>query len=356
MTTGASTIDLAFIGSYAPADRPGIHAMQVTGSGDLRLLASWAGVQNPSFVRLDPSGGNLYVVSETGVAADGIAGTVHAFRIERGADSTDLVAINSQDSGGDHPCHIGIDADRARLAVSNYGSGTVSVFPIRPDGGLGEVGSLARHSGTGPHPDRQEGPHCHSSCFSPDGRFLVVADLGIDRLMVYRVDGTAIALAHEVSTAAGAGPRHVSFHPDGRHLLVVNELDNTVSLFGYRSDDGGVSLLQTLSTLPDGVMENTAADIHLSPTGRHVYVSNRGHDSLAVYGFDPVKGMTLTAIRSCGGRRPRGFALTQDGHVLVANRSSDEVVSLPLRDASDVGEPVSRLPVSEPSCVAVTPG
>ncbi len=357
MTTGTSTETLAFVGSYAEADRPGIHAMLVTDTGDLHLLDSWAGVHNPSFLRLRPDGGHLYAVSETGLA-DGSAGTVHAFRIERSSGTVDLVPINSRDSGGDHPCHIGIDADGTRLAVSNYGSGTVSVFPIRPDGSLGEMGSLARHTGTGPQSDRQEGPHVHSSSFSSDGRFLIVADLGIDRLMVYRVDraGSAMSLAHEVATAPGAGPRHVLFHPDGRHLFVVNELDNSVSLFRYRADSGVLTLRQTHSTLPAEGVGNTAADIRLSPAGHHVYVSNRGHDSLAVYEFDPDGGMALTHIRSCGGRRPRGFALTPDGrYVLVANRSSDEVVSLPLADGtSDIGAPAAHLPVSEPSCVAVT--
>jgi len=358
MTPGTSEGALAFVGSYAPAGRPGIHAVLVTNTGGLHHLRSWSGVHNPSFLCRHPRGGYLYVVGETGLATDGLPGAVHAFRVDGGAGNVDLIPLNSRTTSGDHPCHIGVDADGTRLAVSNYGSGTAAVFPIRPDGSLGEMASFAQHTGTGLHPDRQEGPHVHSSCFTPDGRFLIVVDLGIDRVMVYRIDreGASLNLAHEVRTAPGAGPRHIVFHPDGRHLFVVNELDNTISLFAYRAEDGSLVPAQTLSTLPEGDFQSIAADIHLSPSGHHVYVSNRGHDSLTVYEFDRVRGLALTAIRTCGGRHPRGFALTPDGnHVLVANRSSDEVVSIPFSNGpADIGVPTARIPIPEPSCVTVT--
>lgn len=360
MTSGTSGGALAFVGSYAPAARPGIHAVLITDRGELHHLRSWSGVHNPSFLLPHPRGEYLYVVAETGLASDGRAGTVYAFRVEGdgGTGAVDLVPLNSRPTAGDHPCHIGADAEGTRLAVSNYGSGTVAVFPIRPDGSLGEMGSFAQHTGTGPNPDRQQGPHVHSSCFAPDGRFLMVVDLGIDRIMVYGIDREGVSMnpAHEVRTTPGAGPRHAAFHPDGRHLFVVNELDNTVSLFAYGADDGSLIPRQTLSTLPEGVFDSAAADIHVSSDGHHVYVSNRGHDSLAVYEFEPDLGLALTAIRACGGHRPRGFALTPDGrHLLVANRSSDEVVGIPLSNgASDIGAPTARASIPEPSCVVIT--
>jgi 6-phosphogluconolactonase len=360
MTSRTSGEALAFVGSYAPADRPGIHAVLITGRGELHHLRSWAGVHNPSFLLAHPRGEYLYVVAETGLATDGRPGAVYAFRIERngGTGEVDLVPVNSRPTAGDHPCHIGVDAAGTRLAVSNYGSGTVAVFPIRPDGSLGEMGSFAEHTGAGPNPDRQQGPHVHSSQFTPDGRFLVVVDLGIDRIMVYGIDreGASMDPAHEVRTAPGAGPRHSAFHPDGRHLFVVNELDNTVSLFAYRADDGSLTPRQTLSTLPEGVFDSAAADVHVSWDGHRVYVSNRGHDSLALYEFEPDTGLALAAIRPCGGHRPRGFALTPDAStLLVANQSSDEVASIALSNgASGVGAPTARVWIPEPSCVVIT--
>jgi 6-phosphogluconolactonase len=305
---------------------------------------------------LHPTGDHLFVVSETGLGSEGTGGAVHAFRIDRGYGEIDLVPLNHRPTAGDHPCHLSVDVDGRWLVVSNYGTGNVAVFPILADGSLGEMATAVQHSGSGPHVDRQEAPHAHSSIFTPDNQFLIVADLGIDRLVTYTFDGATGSLARhrEVTARPGAGPRHVAFHPEGRHLFVVNELENSVTLFQRDAEAGSLRELQTVSTLPPHARENLAADIHVSASGKHVYASNRGHDSLVVYSFDPASGLNPIVVRSCGGTGPRSFGIAPGGrHLVVANRHSDEVALLPLlAGGADIGEPIARAPVSQPSCIA----
>ena len=343
------------VGSYAAEDGPGISAFVATESAaGLQLDMTFTGIRNPSFLALHPAGNHLFAVSETGLRSDGAHGAVHAFRIERGPGVFDLVPLNERSTGGDHPCHLDVGGNW--LAVSNYGSGDVAVFPIERDGRLGEMADSARHAGSGPRADRQEGPHAHSAVFAKDSRFLLVADLGIDQIVVYAFDAATGSLVRHgnVATSPGAGPRHMAFHPDGSHLMVVGELDSSVTLYRYDAHAGGLSELQTLSTVPTHVGGNTAADIRVSPSGTHVYVSNRGHNSVAVFSFDPQHGLNRTAVRSCGGEWPRGLGLAPDGrHLVAANRYSNDVVVLPLlAGGSDIGEPIARVVVTQPSCVA----
>jgi 6-phosphogluconolactonase len=281
---------------------------------------------------------------------------VQAYRIDREQGRFGLAQLNQRSTRGDHPCHLSIDAGGHWLAVSNYGSGDVAVFPIEADGRLGEMTASARHSGSGPRADRQEGPHAHSSLFTADGRFLLVADLGIDQIVMYGfnpADGSLVRHFDMAAASPGAGPRHMAFHPDGDHLMVVNELDSSVTLYRCDVREGSLRELQTLSTIPPQVSGNTAADIVVSPWGTRVYVSNRGHNSVAVFAFDAQHGLKRTAVRSCGGVWPRGLGLVPGGrHLVAANRHSDEIVVLPLQaNGSDVGEPVTGVTVAQPSCV-----
>ncbi len=346
-----------YVGSYAQASQPGIYVFALDESNaELRAVGTRTGVQNPSFLTLHPGGDHLFAVSETGLAGDGTHGAVHAFRIDREGEAVDLVALNHRSTAGNYPCHVRVNAAGRWLAVSNYGTGDVAIFPIAPDGSLGEMACSVQHTGHGPNARRQEGPHAHSAVFTPDDRFLVVADLGIDRLVIYAFDPDTGNLARhgEVRASPGAGPRHMAFHPEGSHLLAVNELESSLTLFRWDADAGSLGELQTLSTLPPGAPENAAADIHVSGSGRHVYVSNRGHNSLAVFGFDPVSGLSRIVVRSCGGDWPRSFGLAPGGRLLVAaNQHSDEIVLLPLvGGGSDVGEPAARVGISQPSCIA----
>jgi len=345
---------LTFIGSYAPASAPGIHMFLLDESAETLVpLEATAGVENPSFLALHPGGEHLFAVEEVG---GGSPGAVHAFRIEKDGRSASLQPLNRQPSEGEYPCHLLIDRDGSWLIVSNYGSGSGAVLPILADGSLGPPVARFQHAGSGPNAGRQEGPHLHSTIFAPNGRHLIAADLGIDRLVVYEFDGSTggVTGIGDVPLHPGAGPRHLAFHPDGVHLFVVGELDSTVSVMRSDGSTGELRLLQTLPTTGAGAPENTAADLHLSPAGDFVYVSNRGDDSIAVFAFDPEAGLRPSTVRPSGGIRPRGFRPAPGGsHLLVANRDSNEIVLLPLLDGgAGLGAPVARAAVEQPSWIA----
>ncbi|HLG76976.1 MAG TPA: lactonase family protein, partial [Ktedonobacteraceae bacterium] len=322
----------------------------------LTAHSSFAGITNPSFLFPHPNGEWLYAVSETGQHDDGKPGEVWALRLY--PDQDKIEPLNHQPSGGDFPCHLAIDATGRWLLVSNYGSGTVGVLPILEDGALGALSDLVQHHGTGPNAERQEGPHVHSVTFTPDQRFAIVADLGIDALVLYTLDPQSGKL-HEhtrVTTRPGAGPRHAAFHPDGEHLYVANELDNTVAVYRYDAGNGTLQEQQIIPTLPPDtpssiVAESTVADIHLSPTADRVYVSNRGRDSIAIFAVAADRHLSALAYVSSGGHYPRNFAVTSDGRsLLVANQLSNELVVVPTQ-YEQAGTPLTKISVPGASCV-----
>jgi 6-phosphogluconolactonase len=339
--------DLVLVSGYSKAEQPGIHAFQYDpAQGALTPQGDFSGIANPSFMVVHPNGRWLYAVSETD---DGL---VYALELQR--DPFSLRVINHQPSGGAAPCHLALSADGAWLAVANYTSGTASLLPIADDGTLGIPADLVRHSGSGPHPRRQEGPHAHSATFTPDGGFVIIADLGIDALMVYRLDTPTgrLSLHEQVATEPGAGPRHLAVHPNGQCIYVANELGNTVSVYAY-DGTGGLQHRQTLPSLPPDAPENTIADIHLDAAAERLYVSNRGHNSIAVYGVSAHGELRHIATPSCGGNWPRNFAVAPGGaHVLVANQRSDGVMVLPITpDDTALGAPVALATMPAPACV-----
>ncbi len=345
---------LLFVGSYSAADQPGIHAFAFDAvTGTLSSLGSFSGIEKPSFLVVHPNGRWLYAVSETSKEDDGTHGAVWGYRIEQKPLTIQL--INQQSTQGNWPCHMQIDATGCWLLASNYGTGNVVLFPILPDGALGEMKDFAQHHGHGPNTARQEGPHAHSATFTPDNGFAIVADLGIDQLVIYALDVEAGRLRpHAVTqTRPGAGPRHVAFHPDIRRAYVANELDNTITTYDYDAASGRLNELDSLDTLPLGAPENTVADIHVSSSGERVYVSNRGHNSVAVYAVGTDGRLTCLTILSCGGKWPRNFALAPGGNfMLVANEHSHEIVVLPiLAGTAELGAAVARAAVKRPACV-----
>lgn len=340
-----------YAGSYAAAHEPGIYAFRFdTTSGDLTADWSFAGIANPSFLALHPNGRWLYAVSETSQSHDGKSGQVWSLRLSDSASGPQ--ALNHQASGGDWPCHLVLDATGRWVLVSNYGSGTVGVLPILEHGALGEMTDLVQHHGSGPNPERQEGPHAHSTILTPDNRFAIVADLGIDRLVIYAFDAAAGRLSpHEqIATRPGAGPRHMVFHPNGQYLYVAHELDNTVSVYDNYAELGGFAERQTIETLLPGAPESLVADIHLTPTGDRLYVSNRGDDSVTIFATAADGQLERLASRPCGGTWPRNFAIAPgDQFLLIANQRSNEVTVLDKADTP--AAPHSRMTVPGAACV-----
>ena len=311
-----------------------------------------AETKNPSFVEIHPNGKFLYAVSEV----DG-AGGVSAFAID--ADTGDLKLLNQQPSGGAGPCHVSIDHAGRNLLIANYGGGSASVIPIKADGRLGEPTGFVQHEGSSVNPKRQKGPHAHSINVSPDNRFAFVADLGIDKIMIYKLDiekGTIVTNSPAFAKVKpGAGPRHFAFHPSGKFAYVINELDCTVTAFAYEPASGALTEIQTVTTLPsefDG--PNTCAEVRAHPSGKFLYGSNRGHDSIAVYRVDPAKGtLTFVEHETVEIKTPRNFNIDPTGtFCLVANQGNDSVVVFRIDSETGALEPTGhKISVGRPVCV-----
>jgi 6-phosphogluconolactonase len=321
-----------YVGTYTSGESKGIYRLQLDlATGALTPEGEPTPTVNPSFLAFHPSGRFLYAVNETGESRTDKSGGVSAFSIEGAAGS--LTLLNQQPSGGPAPCHLWVDKEGRHVLVANYWDGSVSVLPIGPDGRLGPATARVQHEGKSVNPERQEGPHAHSVVLDPVNRFAFVADLGIDKLAVYRFDAQKGTLTpHQpptVALAPGAGPRHFTFHPDGRHAFVINELLSTVTAFAYDGGAGTLTERQTLSTLPAGITEtNLTAEVVVHPSGKFLYGSNRGHNSIAVFIIDPATGkLTAAGHHLTQGKSPRNFAIDPTGtYLLLANQDSDNVV------------------------------
>ena len=350
----SATKQYFFVGSYASAHYPGIFSLAFdTESGELTDMQSFKGVECPSFLVVHPNGRWLYAVSETGNGDLNLSGSVWAFDINQ--DSMDIRPINRQSTQGDWPCHAVLDRTGRWLATTNYGTGNAAIFPILSDGRLGRLTALVQHAGAGPVSSRQEGPHAHSAVFTPDNLYLIVADLGIDQLIIYRFDTDAGTLTNhaQVQSNPGAGPRHFAFHPNGHILFVANELDNSVTVYRYDAV-GALTPLQSLNTLPVNDPTSSVADIHISNAGDRLYVSNRGHNSIAVFNVEEDGNLTPLGHPSCGGNWPRNFVLDPSGKfMLVANLRTNSVSVLPVNsNNAELGTTISQVTVLEPACIA----
>ena len=287
------------------------------------------GVINPSYLAFDPPRRFLYAVNEGKTYQGAATGAVSAFAVERGGR---LRFLNKKPSHGADPCHLAVDPSGARALVANFASGSVSVLPIRADGSLGDASDTVQHEGSSLDPARQRGPHAHAVTLGPAGRFVYVPDLGLDRVMIYELtaQGTLEAAPQPfVATKPGAGPRQLVFCPSGHHAYLINELNSTLSVYRHDPETGRLEEVQTLSALPaDFNGDNTCAEVQLAPSGRFLYGSNRGHDSIAIFAVDEVEGaLSLIGHEPCGGKTPRHFTLSPRGDsLLVANQDSDTVV------------------------------
>jgi 6-phosphogluconolactonase len=321
------------------------------GSGKLGEPMLAAKVASPSFLTIAPSGKTLYAVSET-AGAEG--GRVTAYRI---LDSGLLEKINDQSSGGDGPCHVSLSSDGKTLAVANYGGGSVASYRIGDDGALSAPVSVIQHTGSSVDPKRQKEPHAHSINFSPDGRFAYAADLGTDRIYLYAVDPATSALKRtgETVITPGSGPRHFSFRPDGQFAYVINEMTLKVNAFRVDAASGALTEVQSLSTLPEGTDPvGSTAEVVAHPSGKFLYGSNRGHDTIVVYAIDGATGqLTWVENEPIRGKTPRNFVVSPDGKWLLAAGQQSDSVTVFAIDArtGELEFADSQIKISSPVCI-----
>lgn len=323
---------LLFVGTYTEKESKGIYAYRLDmASGQLTSLGLAAETINPSFLAVNPSRRFLYAVNEVPNYKGQASGAVSAFAIDRQTGRLSL--LNEVASRGADPCYIALDRTGRYVLVANYTGGSVAVFSVLKDGRLGESSAFVQHVGAGPNRERQEGPHAHWIEVTTNNHFAIAADLGLDKVMVYRFDARNGSLAPNNPPFAkvdpGAGPRHVAFHPNGRFAYVINELHSSITSFSSGGDRGVLHPLQTVSTLPKGFSgSNDTAEIHVHPNGKFLFASNRGHDSIAVFSIEQRKGtLSLVDHFSTQGKTPRNFEIDPSGsRLFVANQDSGNIV------------------------------
>jgi len=330
-------------------------------SGALEPIGRTTGVANPSYLAFDATQRLLYAVNELKSYQDRPSGTVSAFAVDPTTGA--LTFLNRQPTHGTDPCHVVVDRQGRHVFVANFMSGSVCVLPVRDDGSLDAACDFVQHLGAGIDPTRQNGPHAHSVTLDNANRCAFVPDLGLDKLLIYRFDAKRGMLEPNgvpwIKMKPGAGPRHVALYPGGRLAYLINELNSTVAVLACDRKTGAFQELQVVSTLPEGFGdESTGADIQVAPSGRFVYSSNRGHDSIAIHRIDPRTGR-LTYVDHAGtqGRTPRSFCLDPTGtFAFIANQDSDTIVTL--RSDAHTGrlQPTGHVAcVPTPVCVKIRP-
>jgi 6-phosphogluconolactonase len=360
---------LVYIGTYTTHDSKGIYVYRFS-SGRLTPLgpeALAAQTENPSFLAVDPSHHFLYAVNETesyrgpeGHQEEG-SGSVSAFSIDR--RSGRLTLLNVVPTGGTDPCFVSLDRTGKYVLVANYTSGSVAVFPVVDGGRLGKASAFVRHSGHSVDLQRQEGPHAHDIAVSPDNRFALAADLGLDKLLVYRFDPAGGSLTPNdppsASVTPGLGPRHFVFDAAGVSVYLLSEIKSSVTVFSYDRARGTLHELSTTSALPPGFTgENTAAEIALGRSGRFLYASNRGEDGIAVFAIDPGRHTLKTVEHVLTlGKTPRSFGIDPGGrYLLAANQDSSNIVVFEINPRSGELKPTGQVvEVPSPVCVVFVP-
>lgn len=353
-----------FVGTYTrslphvAAKSEGIYLISMDpATGLLEHVSKTVGVDNPSFLALHPNGQYLYAVNEVSDFQGEESGAVSAFAIN--PENGDLTFLNQQSTGGEAPCHVTVDKTGHYALCANYGGGSISMHPLKQDGMLGAMSDFVQHTGSSVNPKRQGEPHAHSCTIDPSNHHAYACDLGTDKVMIYELDLDAGKFTpnepSSASTQSGAGPRHFAFHPNGRIAYVINELDSTITVFNYTEVIGSLTPIQTVSTLPKEFNGTShTADIHIHPTGKFLYGSNRGHDSIAVFAIEQETGrLTSKGYQLTDGRVPRNFAIDPSGSfLLAANQNSDEVVVFRINLATGALTPTGyKLSVPTPVCL-----
>lgn len=343
------TSHLIFLGTYTRSTSQGIYAVRLDDeTGELSAPVLAAATPNPSWITLSPDRKFLYAIHESAAQAVG-------FAIE-GARLTPLPAEKAPAANA--PSHLAVDATGRVLLGAHYRDGRTLAIPLRADGTLGAPTFIA-HTGSGPHPERQTKSYVHSVTLSPDNRFAIFCDLGVDKIFSYALDSAAAQLTPAtppfVATAPGAGPRHFKFGADGRHAYAINELDNTIAVYGYSAATGALTPQQVVPTLPpDFKGANITAEIRVHPNGKFLYGSNRGHDSIAVFAIDTATGLlTHVATTPSGGKAPRNFDLSPNGKWLVCGHQDTDIVTVFRVDATTGKLTPTPHSAAVPMCVCV---
>lgn len=324
--------ELLYVGTFSGNIDKGIYVYEFDrDNGTLSLIQILGGMLNPTFIEIHPNGGCLYSVNRNPVGEDQSWGSVSSFSIDQGTGK--LTHGNDQPSYGNGPCHIILDSKARLVFIANYYSGSIAAYPILKDGSLAPASSVIQHTGSSILGERQSGPHAHCTVLGLKDKYLYAADLGIDRIKTYRVDYKKKQLkpvpASDGIAEPGAGPRHIVLSSDQKFAYLLEEIAANVSVFSIDPLNGSLKSIQRISTLPEDFKDmNFCADIHIDPTGKFLYASNRGHNSLAIYEIDDNTGMLkLVDIQSVAGDWPRNFLIDPKGdYLFVANRRSNNIV------------------------------
>ena len=349
--------ELLYVGTYTDDGKSkGIYLVRMdTRSGQLELTGSVDAGENPSYLAIHPSGRVLYAVNEVDRYSGKASGSVTAFAIAR--DTGTISRLTTRPSEGAAPCYISVDRSGRVVLVANYNGGSVALLPIQTDGLLTPATSVIHHQGSGPDKDRQSEPHAHCIITDPSNRYALAADLGADRVFLYRLDFGGLSLypvKGEAAMPAGAGPRHIVFHPTLPLVFVANELDSSVATLLFDDEHGKLTPIDSRSTLPSGwTGKNYPADIHVAPSGDALYVSNRGHNSIAVFSVKPTGALALEQTVSTDGDWPRNFSIDPTGRwLLVANQRSNSIVVFAREEGSGRLTPTpQRLELPSPVCL-----
>jgi 6-phosphogluconolactonase len=353
---------LVYIGTYTRGKSEGIYVYRMDPStGALEYASAAKGIDNPSYVAPHPQGGYLYAVTEAREFGGRPSGAVNAFAID--PKTGGLTFLNRQPSEGTEPCYVSVEHTGRFALVANYGSGSVAILPIQVDGSLGPASDFVQHEGSSVLPRRQAGPHGHSIVVDPNNRYALACDLGLDKVMVYELDLDKGKLVPNeepwAKVAPGAGPRHSCFHPNGKFYYVINEIGNTVTAFTYEETRGALREIQTVPTLPDDFEGRThTSDMHFGASGKFLYGSNRGHDSIAIFAVDEGTGkLTFVDRESTQGKTPRGFVIDPTGtFLLAANQNSDSIVTFRIDEETGKLTPTGHVTeVGVPVCLKFLP-
>jgi len=347
------------VGSYTQGPSEGIYVYSWS-SGALEHRSTATGVVNPSYLAIEPGRRYLFSVNEVRDHDGKLGGGVSSFAIDRKTGG--LTLLSQQPSLGGDPCYITTDRTGRFVLVANYASGTIGVIPVEGNGCLGTPVDFAQHIGPGNHP-RNPGPHAHCVRVDPTNRYVFACDAGLDRVMIYKFDSRHGSLDPHpdpwVEARREAGPRHLTFHPTSKYAYVVTESGTTIVAYAYDSGSGKLQELQTVPTLPEGFSgRNSCADIHVGPSGKFVYASNRGHDSIVIYAIDESTGkLSYVGHELTQGRTPRNFAIDPTGaFLLAANQNTDNIVTFNIDQQTGKLQPTGRkVEVSKPVCIKFMP-